>query len=156
MENGKEKTKEIPSQDYGESQNTPYCITRRYGQTFEQTVENLKNGLEKLGFDIVGEFDVQEYLKTKMEKMPRHIILLVCEKETASKLITNDIQMGVLFPCNISVKEVKDNSSVEIAIEDTDTTWAASMKSEIQDIAKDTKVTLTKVLDGIEQSQFKL
>ncbi len=156
MENGKEKTKEIPGQDYGESQNTPYCITRRYGQTFEQTVENLKSGLEKLGFDIVGEFDVQQYLKSKIEKMPKHLILLVCEKETASKLITNDIQMGILLPCNVSVKEVMDNQTVEIAIEDTDKTWATSMKKEINEIAKNTKATLTKVLDNIEQSNFKL
>jgi uncharacterized protein (DUF302 family) len=146
----------VDSQDYGESQNTPYCITRRYGQTYEQTVENLKNGLEKLGFDIVGEFNVQHYLKSEIEKMPRHLILLVCEKETASKLITNDIQMGMLFPCNVSVKEIQNNSAVEIAIEDTDTTWAASMKSEIQEIAKNTKAILIKVLDSIEQSNFKL
>jgi uncharacterized protein (DUF302 family) len=156
MENNGEKSKEIHSQDYGESQNTPYCITRRYGQTFEQTVKNLKSGLEKLGFDIVGEFDVQQYLKSQIEKMPRHTILLVCEKETATKLITNDIQMGILLPCNVSAKEVMDNQTVEIAIEDTDKTWATSMKREINEIAKNTKATLTKVLDNMEQSHFKL
>ena len=88
--------------------------------------------------------------------MPKHLILLVCEKETASELITNDIQMGILFPCNVTVKEVQDNSAIEIAIEDTDTTWAASMKSEIHDIAKNTKATLAKVLDNIGQTHVKL
>jgi uncharacterized protein (DUF302 family) len=156
MEKSNEKIGEIPSQDYGESQNTPYCITRRYGLTFDETVQNLKNGLEELGFDIVGEFDVQHYLISKIEKMPKHLILLVCEMETATKLITNDIQMGILFPCNVSVKEVENNSVVEIAIEDTDTTWASSLKWEIMDIAKNTKATLKKVLDNIEQNHFKL
>lgn len=156
MEKSNEKIGQVPSQDYGESQNTPYCITRRYGLTFDETVQNLKNGLEELGFDIVGEFDVQHYLSSKIEKMPKHLILLVCEVETATKLITNDIQMGILFPCNVSIKEVEDKSVVEIAIEDTDKTWSASMKSEIQDIAKNTKATLKKVLDMINKSHFKL
>ncbi|MGY8915095.1 MAG: DUF302 domain-containing protein [Flavobacteriales bacterium] len=156
MEKRNEKMGKVDSQDYGESQNTPYCTTRRYGLTFDETVQNLKIGLEKLGFDIVGEFNVQDYLSSKIEKMPKHLILLVCEKETATKLITNDIQMGILFPCNVSIKEVEHNSIVEIAIEDTDTTWASSLKLEIQDIAKNTKRTLKKVLDDIEQNHFKL
>lgn len=156
MEKSKDKMQKVDSQDYGESQNTPYCITRRYGLSFDESVKNLKNGLEKLGFDIVAEFDVQHYLSSKIEKMPKHLILMVCEKETASKLITNDIQMGILFPCNVSIKEVEDNSVVEIAVEDTDITWSASMKSEIQDIAKNTKAILKKVFDMIDQTHFKL
>lgn len=156
MKKDNEKIEHVPSQDYGESQNTPYCITRRYALTFDESVQNLKNGLEELGFDIVGEFDVQHYLSHKIKKMPKHLILSVCEMETATKLITNDIQMGILFPCNVSVKEVEDNSFVEIAIEDTDTTWASSLKLEIVDIAKNTKATLKKVLDMIDQSHYKL
>ena len=156
MENNDKKSKEVPDQDYGESRNTPYCITRRYGHTFDQTVKKLKSGLEELGFDVVGEFDVQKYLKSQMEEMPKHTILLVCEKETASQLISNDIQMGILLPCNVSVKEVMDNQTVEIAIEDTDKTWAPSMKREVSEMAKNTKATLTKVLDNMEQSHFKL
>jgi len=157
MENDNKKNKQVSQQDYLESQNTPYCITRRFGSmTYEETVQNVKNNLAKLGLDLVGEFDVKQYLDSSFEKMPRHLILMVCETETASKLISSDIQMSILFPCNITIKEVEDNSIIEVSIEDTDTTWSSSMKKDVMDVAKNTKETLKKVLDNIEQLHVKL
>jgi uncharacterized protein (DUF302 family) len=157
MENDNKKNKQVSQQDYLESQNTPYCITRRFGSmTYEETVQNVKNNLAKLGLDLVGEFDVKQYLDSSFEKMPRHLILMVCETETASKLISSDIQMSILFPCNITIKEVEDNSIIEVSIEDTDTTWSSSIKKDVMDVAKNTKETLKKVLDNIEQLHVKL
>jgi uncharacterized protein (DUF302 family) len=129
MENDNEKNKQVSQQNYSESQNTPYCITRRFGSmTFEETVQNVKNSLAKFGIDLVGEFDVKQYLNSRFNKMPRHLILMVCETEMASKLISSDIQMSILFPCNLTIKDVGDNSIIEVSIEDTETTWSSSMK----------------------------
>jgi uncharacterized protein (DUF302 family) len=152
MENDNEKNKQVSQQDYSESQNTPYCITRRFGSmTFEETVQSVKKNLAKLGIDLVGEFDVKKYLNSSFDKMPRHLILMVCETEMASKLIASDIQMSILFPCNITIKEVEDNSIIEVSIEDTDTTWSPSFKTAVADVAKKTNKTLKKVLDNIEK-----
>ncbi|MDF0716599.1 DUF302 domain-containing protein [Muricauda sp. 334s03] len=157
MENNKGKSEWVSQQNYSESQSTPYCITRRYGSlTFEEIVQNVKNGIKKLGLDLVGEFDVREYLSSDMEKMPRHLILMVCEKETALKLISNDIQMSVLFPCNVTIKEVENNTIIEVSIEDTDSTWSSAKKKEIIEVAKNTKNILKKLLDTIEQQNVKL
>ena len=152
MENGNKKNKQVSQQDYSESQNTPYCITRRFGSmTFEETVQSVKKNLAKLGIDLVGEFDVKKYLNSSFDMMPRHLILMVCEAEMASKLIASDIQMSILFPCNITIKEVEDNSIIEVSIEDTNTTWSPSFKTDVADVAKKTNKTLKKVLDNIEK-----
>jgi uncharacterized protein (DUF302 family) len=157
MENGKGKKKQVSQQDYSESQNTPYCITRRFGSmTFEESVQNVKNSLTKLGIDIVGEFDVKKYLNSRFEIIPQHLILMVCEIEMVSKLISSDIQMSILFPCNVTIKEVEDNSIIEVSIENTETTWSSSMKKDVMYVAKNTKDTLKKVLDNIEQLNVKL
>jgi uncharacterized protein (DUF302 family) len=157
MENDKEKNKQVSQQNYSESRNTTYCITRRFGSmTFEETVQNVKNNLAKLGIDLVGEFDVKQYLDSSFDKMPRHLILMVCNTEMASNLISSDIQMSILFPCNITIKEVEDNSIIEVSIEDTDTTWSPSFKTDVADVAKKTKKTLKKVLDNIEKLHVKL
>ena len=124
--------------------------------TFEETVQNVKNSLAKFGIDLVGEFDVKQYLNSRFNKMPRHLILMVCETEMASKLISSDIQMSILFPCHVTIKEVEDNSIIEVSIENTDTTWSSSMKKDVMDVAKNTKNTLIKVLDNIEQLHVKL
>jgi uncharacterized protein (DUF302 family) len=157
MENDKRKNKQVSQQDYSESQNSPYCISRRFGSmTFEETVQNVKNSLVKLGLDLVGEFDVKHYLNSSFKKMPQHLILMVCETESASKLIASDIQMSILFPCHVTIKEVEDNSIIEVSIEDTNTTWSSSMKKDVMEVAKNTKDTLKKVLDIIEQLHVKL
>ena len=124
--------------------------------TFEETVQNVKNGLAKSGIDIVGEFDVKKYLNSRFKKIPQHLILMVCETEMASKLISSDIQMSILFPCNVTIKEVEDNSIIEVSIEDTETTWSSSMKKAVMDVAKNTNDTLKKLLDNIEQLNVKL
>ncbi|WP_315897860.1 DUF302 domain-containing protein [Gillisia sp. Hel_I_86] len=124
--------------------------------TFEETVQHVKNNIAKLGLDLVGEFDVKQYLDSSFEKMPRHLILMVCETETTSKLIASDIQMSILFPRHITIKEVEDNSVIEVSIENPYTTWSFSMKKDVMDVAKNTKSTLIKVLDNIEQLHMKL
>jgi uncharacterized protein (DUF302 family) len=157
MENDERKNKQVSQQNYSESQNTPYCITRRFGSmTFEETVQHVKNSLAQLGIEIVGELDVKQYLNSSFDKMPRHLILMVCETEMASKLIASDIQMSILFPCNLTIKDVGDNSIIEVSIEDTEIPWSSSMKKDVMDVAKKTKNTLKKVLDNIEQLHVKL
>ena len=64
--------------------------------------------------------------------------------------------MSVLFPCNITVKEVEDNTIIEVSIEDTDITWSSAKKKEIMEVAKNTKNILKKLLDTIEQQNVKL
>ncbi|SDD89970.1 Uncharacterized conserved protein, DUF302 family [Pricia antarctica] len=143
-------------QNYSESMNTRYCVTRRYNLTFGEAVQNVRDQLEKSGFDIVSELDVKEYLSSKMEDMPEHIILMVCNRDTASNLMANDIQMSILFPCNVTVKEVEDSTVIEVSIEDTDTTWSSSFKTDVADIANKTKEALKNILSNIGRTNVKL
>ena len=153
--NGNNKQK-ASQQNYSESMNTRYCVTRRYNLTFGEAVQNVRDQLEKSGFDIVSELDVKEYLSSKMEDMPEHIILMVCNRDTASNLMANDIQMSILFPCNVTVKEVEDSTVIEVSIEDTDTTWSSSFKTDVADIANKTKEALKNILSNIGRTNVKL
>lgn len=148
--------KKVAEQNYRESMDTHYCVTRRYNLTFGEAVNNVRNQLEKSGLDIVSEFDVREYLAPKMKDMPNHLILMVCDQDTASSLIANDIQMGILFPCNVTIKEVEDASAVEVSMEDTSVTWSSSLKKDVEEIAKRTKENLKRVLDNIGPTNIKL
>ncbi|WP_421804089.1 DUF302 domain-containing protein [Flagellimonas sp.] len=156
MAKNEEHKKKTAQQNYRESMNTSYCVRRRYNLTFEEAIDNVKNQLKKSGLDIVSEFDVKEYLGSIMKDMPNHFILLVCDRNTASELIANDIQMGILFPCNVTIKEVEDKSVVEVSMEDTSVTWSSSLKKDVEEIAKKTKENLEKVLSNIGPTNVKL
>ncbi len=157
MESNKKKIPKVPHQNYTESRNTPYCITRRYGSvTFDESLSNLKNSLQKADFDIIAEMDIEKYLGDYVKGLARHKVLMVCNKKTAAELVSHDLQITTLLPCKISVKELKEESLVEVVIEDIQTTWSTSEKSEIKKLAKDVKQSLTDILDSIEQLNIKL
>ncbi len=91
-----------------------------------------------------------------MDNMPEHLILMVCNQDTAANLMAIDIQMSILFPCNVTVKEVEDNTVIEVSIEDTDTTWSPSFKTDVADVANKTKEALKGILSNIGRTNFKL
>ena len=64
--------------------------------------------------------------------------------------------MTTLIPCKISIKEVEDNSIIEVSIEDIEKTWSFSEKPEIKKISAEIKKALTDLLDFIGPKNFKL
>ncbi len=157
MENSEDKKQRLHSQNYTESRNTSYSIVRRYGSiTFDEALTQLRDVLKDKGFDIIGEMDVKDYLKDYNIDMSHLIIMMVCHKETAANLLSNDIQMTSLVPCKISIKAIKDASLIEVSIDDVETTWGISDKSEIEEIAKSVGQDLKEILDHLGPKHFKL
>ncbi|MFL1894812.1 DUF302 domain-containing protein [Aquimarina sp. 2-A2] len=151
------RDKNIDSQNYSDSQSTQYCIVRRYGTvTFNEVQNQIKENLRKAQFDVVAEMDICEYLEGYFKDLPQHLILLICNKKITAELISNDIQMTTLIPCKISIKEVEDNSIIEVSIEDIEKTWSFSEKPEIKKISAEIKKALTDLLDFIGPKNFKL
>jgi uncharacterized protein (DUF302 family) len=146
----------VAQQDYSESMNAPLGVTRRYNLTFREGVTNVKTQLERSGFDIVLDFDVKEYLGTKMKNMPNHLILLICNRDMASELIAKDVQASILFPCRVTIKEVMDESVVEVSVEDISVTWSPYLKKSVGGTVKKVQETLIKVLDHIGPMNVKL
>lgn len=157
MENSEDKKQRLHSQKYTESRNTSYSIVRRYGSiTFDEALTQLRDVLKDKGFDIIGEMDVKDYLKDYNIDMSHLIIMMVCHKETAANLLSNDIQMTSLVPCEISIKAIDDTSLIEVSIEDVETSWAISNNTEIAKLAKKTKQNLSEILDYIGPGNVKL
>jgi uncharacterized protein (DUF302 family) len=157
MENDESKKRETPNQNYTESRKTSYCMVRRYGSmTFDEILEQLKDSLKNKDFDIIAEMDVKQYLNEYIKNISKLKILMVCHKKTAADLVSNDIQMTTLIPCKISIQQIKDESLIEISIEDTETTWAISEESKIMEISKNVKQSLSEILDYIGPKNVKL
>ena len=154
MEKKNPANKEIKNQNYTESQHTVYCVSQRYGSLpYSEIVDNVKGALKKREFDILLELNLKDYLKGHLKDMPSHVILSVCNPETASLAISKDPQTGIFLPCSVTVKEVAQGM-VEVSIEDTSITWSPS--KELTQIAKKTTETLQAILSEIEQPRMKL
>lgn len=96
-----------------------YGLKREINATFDQATERTRLALAKEGFGILSEIRIDEQLKEKLGvDFRRYVILGACNPPLAYRTLLEDIEVGLLLPCNVIVYEADDkNSSVVAAID---------------------------------------
>lgn len=85
------------------------------GVSFQQAVERVKSALQKEGFGVLTEIDVQATLKKKLDAdFKSYVILGACNPELAHKVLSTNDSVGLLLPCNVVVAEKPGGSEVGI------------------------------------------
>jgi uncharacterized protein (DUF302 family) len=85
---------------------------RRYGQMvevdmdFDEAVEQTTAALKAEGFGVLTTIEVDRVLDEKIgAKIERYTILGACNPELAKQGLEADIDLGLLLPCNVVVRE---------------------------------------------------
>ena len=74
---------------------------------FDEVLSATRAALADHGFGVLTEIDVQQTLKTKIDKdMDRYVILGACNPSLASQALDIEPNIGALLPCNVVVREV--------------------------------------------------
>jgi uncharacterized protein (DUF302 family) len=95
-----------------------YYFTQVMTVPFAEAVEQVTAALQKEGFGVLTDIDVQATLKRKIEVGFRpYRILGACHAGIAYRMLQLDSRAGVLYPCNVVVQEL-DNGQVEVAVID--------------------------------------
>lgn len=82
---------------------------------FEEAITVVTNELEKEGFGILSEIDLQGKIKEKLDKdIPRYKILGACNPVFAYKALQAEPHIGTMLPCNVIIREV-DDGKVEVS-----------------------------------------
>lgn len=80
---------------------------------FEEAVERLEAGLKNEGFGVLCKIDIQAKLKEKLGvEFPRYVILGACNPPLAYQALQEEINLGLLLPCNAVVYERDGQVSV--------------------------------------------
>jgi uncharacterized protein (DUF302 family) len=94
---------------------TEYAFRTELSQLFEEAVERVTAALKEEGFGVLTEIDVKATLKMKLDvDFQKYTILGACNPPLAQKALQEELEIGLLLPCNVIVYESEGISVVSI------------------------------------------
>ena len=116
---------------------------------FDDSVSGVREALKAEGFGVLTEIDVRATLKEKLGvEMPRHVILGACNPPLAHQAIKADVDISLLLPCNVTVRE--DGERIVVSIVDPAMMAAMSEQPELKEIARSARKKLERVIAALE------
>jgi uncharacterized protein (DUF302 family) len=96
-----------------------YGFSRTVEMNFEEATEKTREALKAEGFGVLSEIRLDEKLKEKLGvDFRRYVILGACNPSLAYRTLQEEINIGLLLPCNVIVYEAEvENKSVVAAVD---------------------------------------
>ncbi len=92
---------------------TGYGYVRKVSLSFPDAVSKAEAALKKQGFGVLCQVDIQSKLKEKLGvDFPRYVILGACNPPLAHHALQQEIDLGLLLPCNVIIYEQGDEVRV--------------------------------------------
>lgn len=125
-----------------------YTISAQVDTGFEKTIENVTEELEKEGFGVLTDIDVQKTLKKKLDKdFRKYRILGACNPEIAHQAIEEETAMGALLPCNVIVYE--DSGKVFVEVIDPEELASVTGNPELDGMASEMKERMKEMVQRL-------
>ncbi len=100
-------------------QQTKYGISKTVDAPFDEAVERARVALKEEGFGVLSEIDIKEKLKEKLDvDFRRYVILGACNPPLAYKTLQEEIEIGLLLPCNVIVYDADETGKSVVAAVD--------------------------------------
>jgi uncharacterized protein (DUF302 family) len=118
-----------------------------YEKALSQTIDALKTE----GFGVLTEIDVQNTLKKKLGvDHPPYKILGACNPPLAHRALTAAPEVGLLLPCNVTVRMLEDGT-VEVAIIDPLIMMSVIENPALKPVADEARARLERVAQLLKQ-----
>ena len=99
-------------------QHSRYGFSKTVDVPYEVAVEKTRATLQQEGFGVLCEIDIKEKLKEKLGvDFRNYVIPGACNPPLAYKTLQQEIEIGLLLPCNVIVYETEAGKSVVAAID---------------------------------------
>jgi uncharacterized protein (DUF302 family) len=126
-----------------------YGFGKTVSTPFAQAVQQVTSELQKQGFGILTEIDVQATLKKKLDHdMPRYLILGACNPPLARRAIEAEPTIGLLLPCNVVVRE-DAQGAVQVEFMDPAAMQKLSDNPALARVADEVRERLLQVMEAL-------
>jgi uncharacterized protein (DUF302 family) len=103
-------------------QHSKYGFSKTVDLPYEEAVEKARAALKAEGFGVLCEIDIKEKLKEKLDvDFRNYVILGACNPPLAYKTLQQEIDIGLLLPCNVVVYETDEAGKSVVAAIDAKT-----------------------------------
>ena len=105
--------------------------------------------LQKEGFGVLTEIDVQATFKKKLDvDFRKYQILGACSPSFAHKALTAEDKVGTMLPCNVILQELEDGQ-IEVAAVNPTASMQAIENKELKNIASVISDKLQKIIAAL-------
>jgi uncharacterized protein (DUF302 family) len=126
-----------------------YYYSKTISNTFDETVEKLRNVLPLEGFGVVTEMNLTAKFKEKLNIDYRpYLILGTCNPKYAYEGLKVENKLGTILPCNFMVQKI-DDSTTEIAAINPEVAMQSINNTELLLIAKEIGEKIKRILDAV-------
>ena len=127
-----------------------YGMKKTLDLTFEEASIRVREELSQEGFGVLTEIDVRSTMKAKLDVDFRpYTILGACNPPLAHQALSEELDIGLLLPCNVVVYEGATPGSSVVAILDPEQQLAVSGREDIRPLAKEVRVRMERVLKAL-------
>lgn len=125
-----------------------YGSSKTVTGSFEETVERVKQALQREGFGVQAEIDITKALKEKLGvEIPRQLILGACNPQLAFQALQLEPEVSLLLPCNVTLTQKP--GAVEVAVVDAGRLMEFVGNPALQPIAREANRRLHAVLQAV-------
>jgi len=127
-----------------------YYIETTLKTDFESAVSKAKEALQKEGFGVLSEIDIDAKLKEKVGvDFRKYRILGACNPPLAYQALQKEDKIGTMLPCNVIVQQL-DEDTVEVAAVDPAASMMAVENDELNEVAGTVKGKLERVIASLK------
>ncbi|HJT86932.1 MAG TPA: DUF302 domain-containing protein [Bryobacteraceae bacterium] len=117
-------------------------------QPFESAVERTEAALKTEGFGVLCQIDIQAKMREKLGvEFPRYVILGACNPPLAHQALQQEINLGLLLPCNAVVYEA--DGRVFVGVVDAARMLSLVGNPSLRPLAEKVNQSLRRVVDAV-------